>query len=155
MPCEAMIEPGICRLYGLAENTEIFTPFLRTTLMKLLSQISLSGAITCLTLLTPCIETEASDANLGSELFAQRCAMCHGEKGAGDGPLAATMPADQKPRDLSKGDYKYATDKGKLIEVISKGGANVGLSVLMPAQSDLNQAQLEALADFVSSLKTS
>lgn len=121
--------------------------------MKLLSLISLSGALACLTLLTPCFDTEASDLKIGGELFAQRCSMCHGEKGAGDGPLAATMPADQKPRDLSKGEYKYATDKSKLIEVISKGGANVGLSVLMPAQSDLNQAQLEALADFVSSLK--
>lgn len=121
--------------------------------MKLLSRISLSGAIACIGLLTHCFESEATDLKVGGELFAQRCSMCHGEKGAGDGPLAATMQADQKPRDLSKGDYKYATDKTKLIEVISKGGAHVGLSVLMPAQSDLNQAQLEALADFVTSLK--
>lgn len=120
--------------------------------MKLPSQIFLI-TFTCFTLITTFTEVEASDAKAGGDLFAQRCAMCHGEKGKGDGPLAATMPADQKPRDLSKGDYKYATDKTKLIEVISKGGASVGLSVLMPAQSDLNQTQLEALADFVSSLK--
>lgn len=121
--------------------------------MKLLSQMFFSGTIACLPLFTTCSTVEASDAKAGGELFAQRCAMCHGEKGAGDGPLAATMPADQKPRSLSKGDYKYATDKAKLIEVVSKGGASVGLSVLMPAQSDLNESQLDALADFVTSLK--
>jgi cytochrome c551/c552 len=79
--------------------------------------------------------------------------MCHGDKGAGDGPLSATLPADQKPRNLAAGEYKYATDEGKLKEIISKGGAAVGLSVLMPAQSDLNDAQLTDLLAFIKSLK--
>jgi mono/diheme cytochrome c family protein len=95
----------------------------------------------------------AGDAAKGQALFAQRCAMCHGEKGAGDGALAATMPADQKPRNLSGSEYKYAKDDAKLKEVISKGGAAFGLSVLMPAQSDLNDAQLDDLVAFVKSLR--
>lgn len=95
----------------------------------------------------------ADDGTMGATLFAQRCAMCHGNNGAGDGPLAGSMPADQKPRNLSEGQYKYATDHAKLKEVLQKGGAAVGLSVLMPAQSDLNDQQLEALAHYVSSLK--
>lgn len=95
----------------------------------------------------------AADAAKGQALFAQRCAMCHGEKGAGDGALAATMPEGQKPRNLSGTEYKYATDDTKLKEVISKGGAAVGLSVLMPAQSDLNDAQLGDLIVFVKSLR--
>jgi cytochrome c551/c552 len=65
------------------------------------------------------------------------------------------MPADQKPRNLAQGDYKYATDATKMKEIISKGGAAVGLSVLMPAQSDLSDAQLNALVGYVASLKTS
>lgn len=95
----------------------------------------------------------AGDAAKGQALYAQRCAMCHGDKGAGDGALAATMPADQKPRNLSGADYKYAKDDAKLKEIISKGGAAVGLSVLMPAQSDLNDAQLDDVVAFVKSLR--
>jgi cytochrome c len=100
-----------------------------------------------------CDSSFAADAAKGQTLYAQRCAMCHGDKGAGDGPLSATLPADQKPRNLAAGEYKYATDEGKLKEIISKGGAAVGLSVLMPAQSDLNDAQLTDLLAFIKSLK--
>jgi cytochrome c553 len=97
--------------------------------------------------------TYAVDATKGQALYAQRCAMCHGDKGAGDGALSATMPEGQKPRNLSGTEYKYATDDAKLKEIISKGGAAVGLSVLMPAQSDLNDAQLADLIAFVKSLR--
>jgi mono/diheme cytochrome c family protein len=81
--------------------------------------------------------------------------MCHGDKGAGDGALAATFPEGQKPRNLSLGQNRYATDDAKLKEIIKNGGAAVGLSVLMPAQSDLNDDQLSDLVAFVNSLKKS
>jgi mono/diheme cytochrome c family protein len=95
----------------------------------------------------------AADAKKGGELYAQRCAMCHGDKGAGDGPLAATMPEGQKPRNLAAGAYKYATDDAKFKELLQKGGAGVGLSVLMPGQSDLKDADLENIIAFVKTLK--
>lgn len=95
----------------------------------------------------------AADAARGKELFAQRCAMCHGEKGAGDGALAATMPEGQRPRNLVSGDMKYAKDDAKLTEIIKKGGAGVGLSVMMPGQVDLNDNDLASLVAFVKSLK--
>jgi cytochrome c553 len=104
-------------------------------------------------LLIVCSSAYAADASKGQPLYAQRCAMCHGDKGAGDGPLSATMPEGQKPRNLSGSEYKYATDDAKLKEIISKGGAAVGLSILMPAQSDLNDAQLADLIAFVKSLR--
>jgi cytochrome c len=105
--------------------------------------------------LLPLLSTPASaaDAAKGATLYAQRCAMCHGEKGAGDGALAATLPEGQKPRNLSGGNNKYATDDAKLKEIIKKGGAAVGLSVLMPAQADLNDEQIGDLVAFVNSLK--
>jgi len=104
-------------------------------------------------LVTFASSTLAADAAKGATLFAQRCAMCHGEKGAGDGALSATMPEGQKPRNLSAGGNKYATDDAKLKEIIKKGGAAVGLSVLMPAQADLSDEQLGDLVAFVNSLK--
>ena len=98
----------------------------------------------------------AADAEKGKALFTQRCAMCHGDKGNGDGPLAATMPEGQKPRKLSEGlgANKYATDDAKLTELLQKGGAAVGLSVLMPGQPDLKPADLSDLIAFIHSLKT-
>jgi len=106
-----------------------------------------------MTLVSLCSHAFAADANAGKALFAQRCAMCHGEKGAGDGALAATMPEGQKPRNLTAGGYKYATDDAKLKEILQKGGAAVGLSVMMPGQSDLNDTQLADLIAFIHSLK--
>lgn len=106
----------------------------------------------CLVVLA-CTDALAADVEKGKALFAQRCAMCHGEKGAGDGPVAATMPEGQKPRNLATGANKFATDDAKLTELLQKGGAGVGLSVLMPAQSDLKPAELADLVAFVNSLK--
>lgn len=95
----------------------------------------------------------AADATAGKALFAQRCAMCHGDNGDGNGPLAATMPEGQKPRNLAAGVNKYATDDAKLTDLLKKGGMGVGLSPLMPAQSDLTDAQIADVVAFVNSLK--
>lgn len=95
----------------------------------------------------------AADVEKGKAIYAQRCAMCHGDKGAGDGVAAAGFPEGQKPRNLTAGANKYATDETKLKEIIKKGGAAVGLSALMPAQSDLKDDDLGNLVAFVNSLK--
>lgn len=110
-------------------------------------------ALSLVALMSISTSANAVDVNAGKALFAQRCAMCHGEKGAGDGALAATMPEGQKPRNLTAGANKYATDDAKLKEILQKGGAAVGLSVMMPGQSDLNDAQLADLIAFIHSLK--
>jgi mono/diheme cytochrome c family protein len=98
-------------------------------------------------------EALAADTVKGASLYAQRCAMCHGEKGAGDGPVAATIPEGMKPRNLAAGGYKYATDDAKFKELLQKGGAGVGLSPLMPAQSDLKPEDLDNIIAFVKTLK--
>ena len=94
----------------------------------------------------------AADAVKGASLYSQRCAMCHGDKGAGDGPVAATIPEGMKPRNLTE-TYKYATDDAKFKELLQKGGAGVGLSPLMPAQSDLKPDDLDNIIAFVKTLK--
>jgi len=104
--------------------------------------------------LIPCANAAfAVDAAKGATLYAQRCAMCHGDKGAGDGPVAATIPEGQKPRNLKAGGYKYATDDAKFKELLQKGGAGVGLSALMPAQSDLKPDDIDNIIAFVKTLK--
>jgi cytochrome c551/c552 len=51
------------------------------------------------------------------------------------------------------GEMKYAKDDAKLTETIKKGGAAVGLSVMMPGQVDLNDSDLASLVAYVKSLK--
>ncbi|SPH17039.1 hypothetical protein DEA8626_00553 [Defluviimonas aquaemixtae] len=41
----------------------------------------------------------AQDAAIGQEIFQDRCVVCHGETGAGDGIVAELF--DQKPRNLT------------------------------------------------------
>ena len=42
---------------------------------------------------------------LGARVFAQRCAVCHGPDGKGNGPAAPSM--FPRPRDFSSGIFKY------------------------------------------------
>ena len=94
-----------------------------------------------------------ADLARGKELFGQRCASCHGNGGAGDGPVAAAFPADQKPRNLTEAKFKYATDDAKMLNLLHKGGSGVGLSALMPPQPDLPDADLKSIIEFVRTLK--
>ena len=47
------------------------------------------------------------DANRGKPLYVQYCGGCHGERGDGAGPAAAFL--DPRPRDFTRGIFKYRT----------------------------------------------
>jgi high-affinity iron transporter len=116
------------------------------TLLALSSALLLSSGLLC-------ASAFAADVAKGKTLFVERCASCHGELGAGDGPIAAGFPAEQKPRNLQGGEMKFATSDEKFKELMQKGGAGVGLSVLMPAQADLPADDVDSVLLYVKSLK--
>lgn len=89
----------------------------------------------------------------GKAKYDQLCAQCHGPKGAGDGPVGASLPPAMKPADLSKGAYKFAVDAEKFKELLAKGGAAVGLNALMPPQAGLSDEDVANLYAFILSLK--
>lgn len=95
----------------------------------------------------------AGDAAKGKARFAALCATCHGDNGAGDGPVAAALPADQKPTNFVTGTMKFAKDEAKFKELLQKGGAAVGLNPMMPPQAGLTDGDLSDLYAFVVSLK--
>lgn len=78
-----------------------------------------------------------------------RCAMCHGEHGAGDGPSAATLAA--KPRDWTNKEWQKSTSDADIRNVIVGGGAAIGKSPLMPPNPDLKDkpAVIEELVKIV------
>lgn len=70
------------------------------------------------------------DAEAGGRSFMTVCASCHGEGGGGDGIASAALTP--KPRDLSDAEYLSTLTDEYLFEVITKGGAAVGKSAMMP-----------------------
>jgi mono/diheme cytochrome c family protein len=68
----------------------------------------------------------AQDLTAGKALYEMRCAQCHGTEGKGDGPAAAFV--DPKPRDFTRGQYKFRTTSSgelptdeNLLKVIADG----------------------------------
>lgn len=87
--------------------------------------------------------TVASGA--GAQIYAQRCALCHGAEGRGDGPAAASL--NPKPRNHTDGSYMNAQTNDALLAVIRDGkGA-------MPAwKSVLSEEEIQAVLQHVRSL---
>jgi mono/diheme cytochrome c family protein len=71
------------------------------------------------------------------EVFKTRCVMCHGESGKGDGPAAVAL--NPKPRNYTDAVWQKSVTDEQIKKTITEGGAAVGKSPLMPAQSDLKQ----------------
>jgi mono/diheme cytochrome c family protein len=56
-----------------------------------------------------------------AKLYQERCAACHGEKGASDGPAAMALPAD--PTNFTDSKVMAKTTDGELFWKIGKGRA--------------------------------
>jgi mono/diheme cytochrome c family protein len=91
-----------------------------------------------LTLLT----LAAPDVARGQALFAERCAVCHGETGAGDGAVATSL--SPPPADFTRA--RFSTER--LVHVLREGVPGTA----MPAQPGLVAADRAALIAYVQSL---
>ena len=83
------------------------------------------------TLANPVLRTEQS-VERGAALFARNCVSCHGEQGAGDGPLADTLPAP--PANFTV-HVPFHPD-GVLFAWISDGIRGTGMPAWSPQLSD-------------------
>ena len=79
--------------------------------------------------ISPAAEKEAQD------IFKNRCTMCHGPSGKGDGPAGVAL--NPKPRNWTDAAWQKATPDEEIDKAILGGGQAVGKSVLMPANPDL------------------
>jgi uncharacterized membrane protein len=87
-----------------------------------------------------------SNASMARDLFAVRCAMCHGDGGAGDGPGGVALKPP--PRDFRDAAWQAATTDELIRKTIVEGGAAVGKSGTMPAHPDL-AADEEVLKELI------
>ncbi|MBX3023941.1 c-type cytochrome [bacterium] len=79
--------------------------------------------------ISPAAEKEAQD------IFKNRCTMCHGASGKGDGPAGVAL--NPRPRNWTDAAWQKATPDEEIEKAIVGGGQAVGKSVLMPANPDL------------------
>jgi cytochrome c oxidase cbb3-type subunit II len=86
----------------------------------------------------------APNAIDGQGLYAQNCASCHGDRGAGDGPGAAGL----HPKPANFTEHEYASDR--LSEVLWNGVAGTA----MAGWRDVPRADLAAMAQAVRSFRT-
>lgn len=91
----------------------------------------------------------------GQQAFLAYCAMCHGERGAGDGPLASGLQKQNVtvPAHLNDRARLDVIGRRGVYAVIEKGGAHTGRSNLMPAWGEkLDPALIDNIADYVMTL---
>jgi len=87
----------------------------------------------------------------GNHLYATHCAVCHGERGRGDGPSAAGFAT--KPSDLADGRLMNALPDTFLVNIILNGGPAEGLSPGMPPfGAYLGEAQARDVIAYLRSL---
>lgn len=94
-----------------------------------------------------------ASAPLGQRVYAQRCAVCHGPTGRGNGPAAPSMIP--RPRDFTRGEFKYkSTPSGQppsdddLIRIVAKG---LTASAMPPWDDLLNEEEVRAVVDYIKS----
>jgi mono/diheme cytochrome c family protein len=91
------------------------------------------------------------DAAKGKGTYDTYCTSCHGATGKGDGAAAAAL--NPKPRDLTDKAYIGKLDDKYLFEIISKGGAAIGKSALMPPWGgSLTEADIRNIVAYIRSL---
>lgn len=96
--------------------------------------------------------TPAPDMPEGARLFAAHCAACHGPRGEGNGPAAIALQV--RPRNFRAEPFRYISSmngnptQDDLIQTIRKG-RRFGE---MPANSQLTDAEVGSLADYVREL---
>ncbi len=92
----------------------------------------------------------AGHVEAGAKLYHERCAPCHGVDGKATTSMAHAMTP--KPRDHTDGLYMNQLSDEHIAKAIKNGGAAVGKSPMMPAQTDLSPQQLADVVAFVRTL---
>ncbi len=85
------------------------------------------------TVVAPVPDTELTmtyEQRQGKYLFAEYCAVCHGDDGKGDGFNAYNL--DPRPRDFTDSTYMRALGDQQTFATINGGGRSVNKSALMP-----------------------
>jgi mono/diheme cytochrome c family protein len=95
--------------------------------------------------------SRSADPERGRVLYERNCASCHGQRGAGDGPVGQALVP--KPARHNDGEYMNALSNEHVFKVIEQGGGAVGKSALMaPWSGVLSDDQIWDVVAFIRTL---
>jgi mono/diheme cytochrome c family protein len=94
----------------------------------------------------PAAEPAGDPVADAKEIYANRCTVCHGVTGQGDGDGSAAL--DPKPRDFTSDEWQASVTDDHLHKIIVYGGMAVGKAPTMPANPDLD-AKPEVVAELI------
>ena len=94
----------------------------------------------------PAAEPAGDPVAEAQDIYKNRCTVCHGATGKGDGDGSAAL--DPKPRDFTSAEWQAEVTDDHLTKIIVYGGAAVGKAPTMPANPDLD-AKPEVVAELV------
>jgi mono/diheme cytochrome c family protein len=80
------------------------------------------------------------DEEQGRKIYNEKCQFCHGIKGNGDGPAAASL--NPRPADFNGPNVWQKYDEKKMIDIVRNGKG------MMPA-FDLKPAEIKAVLDYI------
>src|ERR1700687_4679216 len=83
-------------------------------------------------------------------IFAERCAVCHGDDGGGAGPGAANL--NPKPQNFRSRKWQKSMSDQQIAMIIVNGGSSAGLSASMAANPDL-EGQPDVVAALVERIR--
>jgi mono/diheme cytochrome c family protein len=98
----------------------------------------------------PAPEAAVDPVAAAAEIFQNRCTVCHGKSGKGDGDGSAAL--DPKPRDFTSTEWQASVTDEHLKKIIVYGGSAVGKSPTMPANPDLD-VDSDVVAELVKHLR--
>lgn len=82
----------------------------------------------------------------GKAVYTDQCASCHGDEGKGDGAAARFL--QPPPRDLSAGEFRYATE-GTVEAIAAVIKAGIDDTPMTPFEGQLSDDQITAVATYV------
>ena len=94
----------------------------------------------------PAPEPAADPVAAAKDIYTNRCTVCHGVTGKGDGDGSAAL--DPKPRDFTSAEWQSSVTDEHLKKIIVYGGIAVQKAPTMPANPDLD-AKPEVVAELV------
>jgi mono/diheme cytochrome c family protein len=94
------------------------------------------------------VTPEAREA--ANSIFAERCAVCHGDDGGGAGPGAANL--NPKPQNFRSRKWQKSMSDQQIAMIIVNGGSSAGLSASMAANPDL-EGQPDVVAALVERIR--
>lgn len=99
---------------------------------------------------TPLLAKDDAGLAAGASLFAERCVLCHGNKGMGDGVLTLLVENYPSTNLMSQ---RYGRKHQEIIENIRFGGALGKMSLYSPPwENELSSDEIKTVASFVSHL---